>query len=358
MARKSRKQNAAAVLTVPQEKVYRTAIYVRLSHEDERKVESDSVENQIALLQSFVEGRPEFRVADQYVDVDWTGTNFKRPEFQRMISDMKAGKIDCVIVKDLSRLGRNYLEAGDYIEKIFPFFGVRFIAVTDNYDSLTSESTEDGLIVPLKNLINEAYAKDISRKISSAYESKFKAGIYTAASVPYGFRRVEGDTSALAVDEAVRPVIVRIYNEYVGGKSLVGLARELNAEGIPSPTQHSIETGERKSKTNATSRWMVLTLKEIMRNPAYIGDVEMGAGRQMLYKGISFQKMAKEDRYYVRDHHEAIVSRDVFEAAQKKMEATNKAYRDTKDVYPAEAKNTREALLKGVLYCGDCRHPM
>lgn len=356
MARKSRKgiQNAAPT---PEAKTYKTAIYVRLSSIDERKIESDSVENQKELLLDYIKKDTSLTLADTYVDSGFTGTNFNRPEFNRMMADVKAGRINCVVVKDLSRLGRNYLEAGDYIEKIFPFFGVRFISVTDNYDSLTSEPTEDGLVVPLKNLINEAYAKDISKKASSAYESKFKAGIYTAFMAPYGYTRVENDIHALTVDEKARPVVVRIFTEYAGGKSMVSLAKELNADGIPSPTQHFLETGARRSKTNSTSRWMVKTLRQIMLNPVYIGDIEMGKERAMLFKGIKRQKMAKEDRYYIKNHHEAIISREIYDAVQKRMQETQSAYKQLNDK-PVEGKNTREAILGGILFCGDCKHPM
>ena len=174
-----------------QNKTFQAAVYLRLSREDGDVTEggkqvSNSIANQNELVMDYLKSHPEISVISTYTDDGYTGVNFDRPEFQRMLSDIREGKIDCVIVKDLSRLGRNYLEAGDYIEKIFPFFGVRFIAVTDNYDSLTSNPTEDGLVVPLKNLINEAYAKDISKKISTSYENKFKQGIFLATTAAYG----------------------------------------------------------------------------------------------------------------------------------------------------------------------------
>ena len=156
MARKSRKTVATVETASSEVKGYKTALYVRLSREDERKIESETVENQVELLKDYIGKEPSLVLVDEYVDRHVTGTKFDRPEFNRMIADIRGGRINCVVVKDLSRLGRNYLEAGDYIEKIFPFFGVRFIAVTDNYDSLTSNPTEDGLVVSLKNLINEA----------------------------------------------------------------------------------------------------------------------------------------------------------------------------------------------------------
>ena len=186
MARKSRKATNNAVVTVAETK-YKTAIYVRLSYEDERKIEQESVDNQKAFLMDYITQKDDLTLVATYIDRGVTGTKFDRPEFNKMIADMRAGKINCIVVKDLSRLGRNYLESGDYIEKIFPFFGVRFIAVTDNYDSLTAEPTEDGLIVPLKNLINEVYAKDISRKIRSSIDNMYRNGVMVASSIAYGY---------------------------------------------------------------------------------------------------------------------------------------------------------------------------
>ena len=201
MARKSRKENAVSVVAAKEEHGYKTAIYVRLSREDERKIESDTVENQLALLRDYVDKESSLSLKGEYVDRHVTGTKFDRPEFNRMIADIRAGKITCVVVKDLSRLGRNYLEAGDYIEKIFPFFGVRFIAVTDNYDSLISEPTEDGLIVPLKNLINEAYAKDISKKICTSFENLYKQGVFLATTAAYGYKK-DPDDSHMVLEDA------------------------------------------------------------------------------------------------------------------------------------------------------------
>ncbi len=356
MARKSRKNKVQAAAP-KKSKLYKTAIYVRLSHEDERKIENESVENQLEFLKDYVLREVTLGEPIEYVDRDNTGTVFNRPAFNRMIADVLEGKINCVVVKDLSRFGRNHLEAADYLERLFPTYGVRFIAVTDHYDSLTSTPTEDGLEIPLKNLMNETYAKDISKKVASSYESKFKAGIYTASMIPYGYTRVENDSSALAVDEKARPVVERIFNEYASGKSMVGIAKDLNAEGILSPTQHFIETGARKSSTFSDSRWMVKSLRQILQNPVYIGDVEMGKERRMLYKGIRVKKMDKEDRYYVNNHHEAIISRQIFETAQERLEETNAAYHKRNE-NPVEEKNNREPMLKGILFCGDCKHPM
>lgn len=220
MARRSRKGSAVTVPQTLEVKGYRTAIYVRLSREDERKIEGESVENQLEFLKDFVRKDPSLVLTDDYVDRHVTGTKFDRPEFNRMIADVRSGRINCVVVKDLSRLGRNYLEAGDYIEKIFPFFGVRFIAVTDDYDSLTSNPAVDGLVVPLKNLINEAYAKDISKRYVHRLRISSSRGSFLPTTAAYGYIKDPHDPHMILVDEDVKDIVVRIFAEYTGGKSL------------------------------------------------------------------------------------------------------------------------------------------
>ena len=319
MARKSRKEIARAVAaSAPAAgmKVYRTAVYVRLSREDGRKIESDTVENQKELLEGYVDREPSLELAGMYVDRHVTGTKFDRPEFNRMISDMKAGMIDCIVVKDLSRLGRNYLEAGDYIEKIFPFFGVRFIAVTDGYDSLTSGTAEDGLVVPLKNLINEAYAKDISKKICSTFDGLFEKGVYLATTAAYGYRKDLEDSHSLLVDENVRDVVVRIFKERLAGKSLAQIARGLNADGIMAPSVYWQSIGV-IHKEKYRNLWEGKQVRRILENVVYTGDVEISKTYRAYYRGIT-----------------RAVSRDKGE------------------------RNKREDKLQGLLYCGHCGNKM
>ena len=283
MARKSRKEAACA--TVPAEgSGYRAGIYVRLSREDGRKVESGSVENQIEFLTDFVDKEESLQLTDAYVDRHITGTRFDRPEFSRLMADVRSGRVNCVVVKDLSRLGRNYLEAGDYIEKIFPFFGVRFIAVTDGYDSLTSNSSEDGLVVPLKNLVNEAYAKDISKKICTSFENQFKQGIFFATTAAYGYKKDPDDSHMVLVDEDVRHVIERIFREYTSGASLARIARELNADGVLAPSVYW-QTKDVIHKDKYTNRWEGKQIRNILQNPVYTGDVQIAKTRKCYYKG-------------------------------------------------------------------------
>lgn len=355
MARKSRK---GSVVTVPQTlevKGYRTAIYVRLSREDERKIEGESVENQLEFLKDFVSKDPSLVLTDDYVDRHVTGTKFDRPEFNRMIADVRSGRINCVVVKDLSRLGRNYLEAGDYIEKIFPFFGVRFIAVTDDYDSLTSDPAVDGLVVPLKNLINEAYAKDISKKICTSFENQFKQGIFFATTAAYGYIKDPHDPHMILVDEDVKDIVVRIFTEYTGGKSLVQIARDLNMDEIPAPSVYW-QQKDVIHKQKYTNLWEGTQIKNILQNPIYTGDVQIAKTKKCYYKGIT-SAMRRDDGYYVEDHHEAIIDHGTFDKAQEMLKAKRKEYFSTRGKNDG-IKNKKSDYLQGILYCGHCGNKM
>ncbi|MCR5025423.1 MAG: recombinase family protein [Lachnospiraceae bacterium] len=354
MARKSRKATVSSEVKDVEVKGCQTALYVRLSREDERKIESDTVENQIELLRDYAAKDPSLTVVDEYIDRHVTGTKFDRPEFNRMIADIRAGKINCVIVKDLSRLGRNYLEAGDYIEKIFPFFGVRFIAVTDNYDSLTSNPTEDGLVVPLKNLINEAYAKDISKKISTSFENKFKQGIFLATTAAYGYKKDPNDPHMVLVDEEVKGIVVRIFTEYVSGKSMAQIAKDLNMDEIPAPSVYWQQKGViHKDKYN--NLWEGKQIRNILQNPIYIGDVRIGKTQKCYFKGIT--KPKEREGYYFENHHEAIIDRDTFERAQELRQAKRKDYFSVQGKNN-DIRNKKPDLLQGYLYCGHCGNKM
>ena len=355
MARKSRKtsENISKSETIKKsEKTYRTAIYVRLSVEDERKIECESVENQVKLLRDYVAGAPDLDEADLYVDRGITGTKFDRPEFNRMIADMRAGKLDCIAVKDLSRLGRNYLEAGNYLESIFPIFGIRFISVTDRYDSLTSKTTEDGLIVPLKNLINEAYAKDISKKVSSSVLARQKQGKHIAGKPPYGYRKDPADPHHLIIDESVSPIVVRIFEERLAGKSFDKIAAGLNDEGIPSPGQVQYKNGYYKNERYKDCLWSYAAIRKLLMNRCYIGDMVQGRTRKAFYKGQPKHIVPEEEYIIVEGTHDPIISRDVFDRVQKMFEETRKEAQARREKQKPYEKP--ENFLDGLLVCGDC----
>ena len=359
MARKSRKpavseqgmQNAG-VQAKTEMKLYRTAVYARLSVEDSKNPDCDTIENQLSLVRNYIESKPYLRQTAEYIDNGVSGTRFDRPEFMRMVADMRAGEIDCIVVKDLSRLGRNYLEAGDYLEKIFPFFGVRFIAVTDGYDSINPNTADDGLIVPLKNLINEAYAKDMSKKISTAIDIKQRQGKFIGCRAAYGYMKSPEDKNLLIVDREVSHIVVRIFECKAEGMGNGSIAKMLNDEGIASPMRYKYEKGLTKNKRYAESLWNDGTIATMIVNPVYIGDMEQGIQKEAMHMGIKKHIIKKEDRIYVAGTHEPVVSRELFDKVQELVEERKQQVIASRGKYDNVEK--KENKFDHILFCGDC----
>ena len=355
MARKSRKAAAPgekAQGAAQEMKVYRTAAYARLSVEDSKNPDCDTIENQLSLVRDYIASRPYLTQTAEYIDNGVSGTRFDRPEFTRMVNDMRAGEIDCIVVKDLSRLGRNYLETGDYLEKIFPFFGIRFIAVTDGYDSTASSAADDGLIVPLKNLINEAYAKDMSKKISTAIDIKQRQGKFIGCRAPYGYRKSPEDKNQLIVDREVSGIVVRIFECKAAGMGNGAIARMLNEEGIASPMRYKYEKGLTKNKRYADGLWNDSTIAAIILNPVYIGDMEQGIQKEAMYMGIKKYKPQKSERIYVAGTHEPIVSRELYNEVQELVEERKQRVITDRKKYGSVGK--RENKFSHIIFCGDC----
>lgn len=359
MARKSRKpsvsgqgmQNAAAQAKTEM-KLYRTAVYARLSVEDSKNPDCDTIENQLSLVRNYIESKPYLKQTAEYIDNGVSGTRFDRPEFMRMVADMRAGEIDCIVVKDLSRLGRNYLEAGDYLEKIFPFFGVRFIAVTDGYDSINPNTADDGLIVPLKNLINEAYAKDMSKKVSTAIDIKQRQGKFIGCRAAYGYMKSPEDKNLLIVDREVSDIVVRIFECKAEGMGNGSIAKMLNDEGIASPMRYKYEKGLTKNKRYAESLWNDGTIATIIVNPVYIGDMEQGTQKEAMHMGIKKHRIKKEDRIYVAGTHEPVVSRELFDKVQELVEERKQQVIASRGKYDNVEKKGNK--FDRILFCGDC----
>lgn len=358
MARKSRKPSVsemgmqATAQAKTGMKLYRTAVYARLSVEDSKNSDCDTIENQLSLVRSYVESKPYLRQTAEYIDNGVSGTRFDRPEFMRMVADMRAGEIDCIVVKDLSRLGRNYLEAGDYLEKIFPFFGVRFIAVTDGYDSINPNTADDGLIVPLKNLINEAYAKDMSKKVSTAIDIKQHQGKFIGCRAAYGYMKSPEDKNQLIVDREVSHIVVRIFECKAEGMGNASIAKMLNDEGIASPMRYKYEKGLTKNRRYADSLWNDGTIATMIVNPVYIGDMEQGTQKEAMHMGIKKHRIKIEDRIYVPGTHEPVVSRELFDRVQKLIEERKQKYLDGKEKHNGIER--KENKLDNILFCGDC----
>ncbi len=355
MARKSRKAAAPgekAQGAAQEMKVYRTAAYARLSVEDSKNPDCDTIENQLSLVRDYIGSRPYLTQTAEYIDNGVSGTRFDRPEFTRMVNDMRAGEIDCIVVKDLSRLGRNYLETGDYLEKIFPFFGIRFIAVTDGYDNTASSAADDGLIVPLKNLINEAYAKDMSKKISTAIDIKQRQGKFVGSRAPYGYRKSPEDKNQLIVDKEASPVVARIFECKATGMGNGAIARMLNEEGIASPMRYKYEKGLTKNKRYADGLWNDSTIAAIILNPVYIGDMEQGIQKEAMYMGIKKHKPEKSGRIYVAGTHEPVVSREIFDKVQELVEERKQKVIAEREKYAHVER--KENIFIHTVFCGDC----
>jgi DNA invertase Pin-like site-specific DNA recombinase len=349
VARTSRKQtDHAAQVTL--EPIWNTCIYGRLSEEDERKKESDSIGNQISMLERYIAERPYLKLISVFKDVNQTGTNFNRPGFNEMMDAIKGGKINCIVVKDLSRFGRNYIETGTYLEKILPFFNVRFISVNDAYDSLNASSQDDGYAVPLKNLIHDVYARDISKKIKSGLAVKRSRGEFTGCVAAYGYQKA--DNSRLVIDEETAPVVRNIFQWAAEGMGDVWIAQRLNELGIPSPSQYRYEKGIIKSERYADMRyWYKSAIRRILVNPVYLGHMVQGKTKSDLWGKGGCVELPQDQWVEIKNTHEPLVDEETFLAIRQIKQERESSERK-------EAEPGRPNILKGLVFCGECKRSM
>ena len=349
MARKSRVAGNV-IDTIPAKKgIYRTGIYARLSSEDK---EEDTLENQIYLLKSHVEGQTDMLLADTYVDNGFSGTNFQRPQFIRMMEDVKNGSINCIVVKDLSRLGRDYIETGNYIENVFPFLNVRFVSVTDGFDTVNGDGAE-AMVVSFKNLVNDVYAKDISRKIISAFRTKQRNGEYIGLVAPYGYLKSKENKNKFVIDEQTAPVVRMIFKWYADGRGLDYITRTLNEMDIDCPRKYRHRIGITISDRYKDSRWGRSAVKTILTNRAYIGDMVQGKVRQELCNNVCRQYVDKEEWIIVENTHEAVIGRDLFFHVQELIEKKSREQAERREKSGIRG-HKEENFLKGYLRCGCC----
>ena len=328
------------------EKVWNTCGYVRLSRED-----GDSVTGQKDLIRDYLSRHPELLECGMKVDDGFTGSNFQRPAFQEMMAEVKAGKIDCIVVKDLSRFGREYLDAGEYIERIFPFLGVRFIAINDNYDSLNGKTESDELIIPFKNLINEAYCRDTSIKTRSQLEVKRRRGDFIGAFAVFGYRKDPDDHHKLIVDDYAADVVRDVFRWKLEGVSVLDIADRLTIAGIPTPMDYKKSQGMRYSTTfrvKTESVWSANMVLRILKNPVYTGVLEQGKVTTPSYKVKRLVNKPREEWAVVEDCHEAIIQCEDFELIQKVLKL------DTRTSPGGQAVE----LFSGMIFCGECGAPM
>lgn len=326
---------------------YRTALYLRLSREDGDKTESDSIANQRTLLEAYAIDHPELCIVDEFVDDGYSGSNFERPAFQNLFRELEQGTINCVLVKDLSRFGRNYIEVGRYLERIFPVMRVRLIAVTDNYDSQSAWKTSDSIMVPMRNLLNDAYCRDISVKIKSQLAVKRKRGDFVGSFATYGYQKDPSNHTKLIVDELAAETVQNIFHWKINGMSNQGIANRLNAKKVPSPAARKLQSGAKLSlhfRKSDEPPWSAKAVDRILHNEVYIGKLVQGKTRRLDYRSKKKMNVPMRDWVIVDNTHEAIIPAEQFELVRRILETETRRPNDAETV----------ALFAGFLYCGDC----
>ena len=339
------------------DQMYQVAIYLRLSKDDgdfsfagQGKSESNSIHNQRELLMAFLAKHPEMELYDEYKDDGWTGTNFNRPDFKRMMDDVRAGAVNCVVVKDLSRFGRDYIDCGKYVEKIFPQLGIRFIAVNDGLDTASSGSS-DSIVIPFKNLINDSYSRDISIKVRSNLEVKRRQGQFISNFTVYGYAKDTKDKNHLVIDEYAAGVVRDIFKWKIEGLSPERIAARLNEQGILSPMEYKKSRGSNyktKFKTSAKALWSHVAVRRILQNEVYAGILVQGKRTTPNYKTRKYIYKDESEWVRVEGKHEAIVSQPQFDLVQQLLREDTRAGGQGSSVHP----------YCGRIFCGDCGAPL
>lgn len=355
MARKSRKDAVAEpIVEAAPQQIFPTAIYARLSVENSGKSEKvDVITNQIEICKSYIADRPYLSLVDTYIDNGRTGTVFDRPEFNRLMTDIKSGRIKCLVVRDLSRFGRDYIETGTYLERIFPQIGLRFIAIKENYDNLDTDGSSESLIIPLQNMINALYSKDISRKVSTALKAQMEQGTFQKRNLPYGYRW-NAERSNMVIDEETAQYVRLMFKWKIEGWSIPTILDELDRLGAPNAELRKRQNGTRTGDGCSCKGWYSSTLYGILTNPHYVGDTVLGRSMKAIYKGLTKQNVKDKDEWIVFPNtHEAIISREVFQKVQDIMNAASET-RQTKMQKSEEIRATLINLFDGKIVCADC----
>ena len=335
--------------------IYDAALYLRLSKDDMEeggaKSESNSIANQRELLRSFVKSQPDIQIFDIYVDDGYSGGNFDRPEFKRMTTDIEAGKVNCVIVKDLSRFGREYIEAGRWIEKTYPALNVRFISVTDQFDSKTADFSEKSFVVPIKNFVNESYCRDISGKVRSHQKIKREKGEFIGAFAPYGYCKDSENKNCLVIDSYAADIVRKIFSWKIDGFSLGAIAEKLNVRHVQSPKEYKKANGENYNSgfhSSDTPKWSAVQIKRILTNEVYIGNMVQGRQASESYKTKKLRTLPKEDWIRVIGTHEAIISLETWNQTQALLAVGARSFTRSEEI----------GLFSRKVYCGHCNKLM
>lgn len=335
---------------------YHTAIYLRLSRDDENldgsvKRESDSISSQRELARFFVREQPDMELFDIYIDDGYSGANFDRPDFKRMMGDIENGNVNCVVVKDLSRFGRDYIEAGRFIQKTFPAFSVRFIAITDHYDSLTADQSTTSLVIPVKNFVNDSYCQDISEKVKSHQKIKREKGKFIGAFTVYGYQKDHEDKNKLVIDEYAARIVKSIFTWKLDGMSSLAIANRLNENGIFSPMEYKKSHGEHYATgfpAGIVSKWSAVAVKRILTNEIYTGTMVQGKREKVNYKVDKILEKPESEWFKVEGTHEAIISKEDYQNVQRLLKVDTRAGKGREKAH----------MFSGFLFCGDCKEPM
>ena len=321
---------------------YHVGLYIRLSKEDENEGPSESVNNQKSLLNEFVEEH-RLSVYDTYIDDGWSGTNFDRPDFKRLIDDIEAKKVNMVITKDLSRLGRDYILTGHYMERYFPENRVRYISLLDGIDTGVDSTAND--ITPFRAIMNDMYAKDISKKIKSVKRDKQRKGLFIGGKPLYGYKKHPTEKNKIILDEDVVPMVRRIFNMALEGMSCHQIAAQLNTEKVPTPATYA---GLNQGRVGPfAGMWSSERISEMLQNETYIGNMVQGRTVKINYKSQKCIKQPRENWVVVEGTHEPIVDLDTFHKVQILVNSRK-----------TTRSRTYDFLLKGLIFCHECGYPM
>ena len=353
MARVSRKNIAVTEGSADEKmKPYKACLYLRLSDEDERSIEDNSIGNQKKICLEHLKKLPEIEVTASYIDNGASGTNFSRSGFKQMLQDLTNGRINCVVVKDLSRLGRNYLETSEYLEKIFPEAGIRFIAVNNGYDSIRKLDGKQEIVIPFSNIVNDMYAKDVSRKIRSSIKTLMKCGEFLppSGSIPYGYLRDEKNNTYI-IDKETAPIVQEIFKMKLQGVSDCEIIRTLNRKQIPSPGKIRYLRGMTKAEKYKEAVWVGSTLRKLLSNEVYLGHRIHGKVKRDCL-GAEKKRRPQEEWEYIYNVHPALISEEDFQKIQQiKEKGREKQAQCNKH---QELSLEERQLLTGKIYCGDC----
>jgi len=313
----------------------------------------ESVVNQEELLRGYIAERPEFAFIDVFIDNGETGTNFERPAWNDLMRECRQGKINCIVIKDLSRLGRNYIDTGDYLERILPMLGVRLVAVNDSYDSLNLSNGER-LVSNLKNLINDIYAKDISRKVIASMHTIQRNGEFLGGFAAYGYLLAPNNKRKIVVNPDTAPIVQRIFEMKAEGMGNGIICQTLNSEGVPCPLRYRFISGLTKNNKYENCVWIISTVADILRNPLYLGHMTQGKVRIALCEGKERRKTKRDEWFIVPNTHEPIVTQELYDRANAVFDERTSRYKENRFKYADSAQNRQELILYGVAFCADC----